>query len=172
MVTFTAGALWWCHLLPLPQGGYWGLKSPTGHPWHPCVPLPSIPRWGNRQWGCGGGCWCYQTQLSALTPCRPRPLRSLFFLLWQISPLPTHSECSMVPTHCALHHSADSKGTNQPPQSWSRLLISTVWTGRFVSDFYLYTESSDRNTNICLKFNLHNEAAAWLLTVVAVLLEA
>lgn len=44
----------WCFVMmspsSLPQGGYWGVKSPTGHPWHPRVPLPSIPRWGNRMW--------------------------------------------------------------------------------------------------------------------------
>lgn len=33
------------------QGGYWGLKSPAGHPWHPSFPLPFLPRWGNRDLG-------------------------------------------------------------------------------------------------------------------------
>lgn len=121
MVTFTAGALWWYHLLPLPQGGYWGLKSPTGHPWHPRVPLPSILRWGNRRWGCGGGCWCYQTQLSALTPCLPRPLRSLFSAVANF-PLTrpfwmqhgTHSLCPSSQCRFKRHQSAPT------------VLISTV----------------------------------------------
>lgn len=70
----------------------------------------------------------------------------LICLLWQIPPLPTHSECSMAPTHCTLHHSARSKGTNQSPHSWSRLSISTVWTGRLVSDFYLFKENHQTGT--------------------------
>lgn len=127
---------------PLPQGGYWGFKSPTRHPWHPHVPLPSIPRWGNRQWGCGGG--CYQLRLSTLTRRLPRPLFSHLSAVAN-SPL-THTFWMQHGAHSLFTHSARSKGTNQSPHSWSRLSISTVWTGRLVSDFYLFKENHQTGT--------------------------
>lgn len=104
---------------PLPQGGYWGFKSPTRHPWHPHVPLPSIPRWGNRQWGCGGG--CYQLRLSTLTRRLPRPLFSHLSAVAN-SPL-THTFWMQHGAH-SLHPS--SQCTFKRHQSVPTFLISTV----------------------------------------------
>lgn len=170
MLAFTAGTLWWCHLLPPLQGGYWGLYSPTGHPWHPRLPLPFVPRWGNRQrvvW------WVTPVSTNPGSPpwaiiC-PAP-SFLICLRWQIFPLsPTHFAGSMSPTHCTWHRRAHSNVNNQPPHSWSLMSISTVWTERLVVDFEssdqtpTFPVNDDLNLIINLLMPLHNAGKRYLV---------
>lgn len=142
MLTFTA-------VTPPPflQGGFW-LKSPTGHPWHPRLPLPFFPRWGNCQWGRRRR---YQTH-----PLHPNPLSApspsfIICLPWQIQPL-TCTSCRQHVTH-TLHL------TPQCTFKWQRStpahLIFTVNQHHELKDwwviFVFHIESLDQNTKMYFK---------------------
>lgn len=130
---------------PFLQGGYW-LKSPTGHPWHPRLPLPFFPRWGNCQRGRRRP---YQTPALHPNPLSAPPPPFSFVCRGKFTPSLAHPAGSMSPTHCTCTHSAHSNGNNQPPHSL--LSISTMnWK---ISGWFLFfhIESLDQNTKIYLK---------------------
>lgn len=175
MFPFTAGTLWWCHLLPPLQGGYWGLYSPTGHPRHPRLPLPFVPRWGNRRRGCGG--WrrgVIKPRLATVRCYLPRPLLSHLSAVANLPPL-TRTFCRQHVTH-SLH--LTSPCTFKWQQSAPTLLIFDVnrhgvnW--KISGWFWLFTENHQTRTptftvnhdlNLIINFPmpLHNAEKRYLV---------